>query len=816
MRRSAVFLVVPAGLSVALAQTPAPAEKPAERMPSISERARNLSRQEGFLPYFWDDRRGQLLLEVPSGLTEFLYGSGLAGGAGLTEVSLDRGQLGQLGVCRFQRVGPRMLLRQVQTTHRSGVSDPERTRVVEESFPSAILASLPIVAEETDRVLVDATAFLLADTEIGPALKQARLGDWKQDIARSSLSLSRSGAFPRNTELEVLVTLTSENPPRAVASVSPDGHTMTLTMHHTFLKLPEPGFAPRPLDPRIGFIPERHWDHTAPVGEPIEKYLAVRWRLSKKDPSAAISEPVEPIVYYLDRGIPEPERSAIRAGALWWNHAFEKAGFRNAFVVKDLPPGATFLDARYSGIEWINRAERGWSVGGGQIDPRTGEILHGVARIDSHRRRTTSRMWNNLREERQERACLAGDAPDFSWLAAGDPDLDGQELMLQRLAYLSAHEVGHTIGLMHNWAATTFGWGSVMDYLAPNIQLKNGRFDLSDAYPKDVGSYDRLMIAWGYTPTEDPKELDRIVRDGYARGIFYPPDADPRWAEYDWGPDPVRWLATTQAVRKAILDRFGPAQLAPGQWIYELQQRFNLAYLYHRFGIQAAQQFVGGQFQSNAVAGDGQIPVAWVLAAKQREALELLLAAIEPENLDIPERILAVLVPPPSGTRRSQEQFASETGETFSLLTAARVLANLVVGPLLEPERAARLTLASGKDALTFDAMLGRLVAATWDAPSDASTRRAALRRVAQRAVLDALLDLAAKPEASPEVRAAVYAHLSNLRRQLKVRHPADPSARAHVRLAERDLTEFLDEPEVRKTRPPKVAPPPGRPIGEQ
>ncbi|HTD51677.1 MAG TPA: zinc-dependent metalloprotease, partial [Thermoanaerobaculia bacterium] len=336
-----------------------------------------------------------------------------------------------------------------------------------------------------------------------------------------------------------------------------------------------------------------------------------------------------------------------------------------------------------------------------------------------------------------------------------------------------------------------------------------------DAYPKDVGSYDRLVIAWGYTPTDDPRELDRIVRDGYAKGIFYPPDADPRWAEYDWGSDPVRWLATTQAVRKAILDRFGPAQLAPGQWLYELQQRFNLAYLYHRFGIQTAQQFVGGQFQSNAVAGDGQIPVAWVPARKQREALDLLLAAIEPENLDIPERILAVLVPPPSGTRRSQEQFASEAGETFSLLTAARVLVNLVVQPLLEPERAARLTLASGKDALTLDAMLGRLVAATWDAPSDASIRRAALRRVAQRAVLDALLDLASKPEASPEVRAAVYARLVRLRRDLKLRHATDPVADAHLRLAERDITEFLDEPETRKIRPPKLSAPPGRPIGE-
>jgi len=814
MRCACLLLIVLAGLTPAAGQSP-PADKPLERLPSIAERAKGLSRQEGLISYFWDERRGQLLLEIPSGLGEFFYGSGLAGGAGLLEVSLDRGQLSPLGVCRFQRVGTRMLLRQIQTAHRSGVSDPEKTRVVEESFPSAVLAALPIVAEEGDRALVDGTAFLLADTEIVPALKQARLGDWKQDVARSAPSLARSGAFPRNTELEALVTITSENPPRTIAAVLPDRHSMTLTVHHTFLKLPEPGFMPRPLDPRVGFIPERYLDHTAPASEPIEKYLAIRWRLAKKDPAAPVSDPVEPILYYLDRGIPEPERSAIRAGALWWNHAFEQAGYRNALVVRDLPVGATLLDARYSGIEWINRAERGWSVGGSQIDPRTGEILHGVARIDSHRRRTTTRIWENLRTARTREACTAADAPDFSLLASGDPDLDAETLMLQRLAYLSAHEVGHTLGLMHNWAATTFGWGSVMDYLAPNIQLRSGRLDLSDAYPKDVGSYDRLTIAWGYTTTDDPKALDRIVRDAYAKGIFYPLDGDARWAEYDWGADPVQWLATTQAVRRVILERFGTGQLQPGQWVYELQQRFNMAYLYHRFGIQAAQQFVGGQFQSNALAGDGQTPIAWVPAAKQKEALGLLLAALEPGNLDIPDRILAVLVPPPSGTRRSPEQFASEAGDSFSLLTAARVLAGLIVQPLLEPERAARLTLASGKDALTFDGMVRRLVTATWDASSDASSRFALLRRVAQRAVLNALLDLAGRPEASPEVRGVVHVRLVRLRRDLKLRRSTDPSAEAHLRLAERDVTEFLDEPEVRRTRPPRLPPPPGRPIGE-
>jgi hypothetical protein len=791
--RAAVLAV-----AAALAAAPAPSAEPPPKLDTIAERTQGLQRHDGFLPYYWDAARGQLLLEPRFG-EEFLYGAGLAGGAGVLEVSLDRGQLGELALVRFERVGPRVLLHQRQTAHRSGVSDAERTRVVEESFPSAVLAGLPVVAADGERVLVDASEFLLRDTVVLPLLRQAQVGDWRQDPARSAIHFERTGAFPRNTEIEAVLTFTSDDPPPAVAGVLPDGRTLSLRVHHTFLQRPDPGYEPRRLDPRIGFIPQRHRDHTAPFTEPIDRYFASRWRLAKKDPAAKVSEPVQPILFHLDRGMPEPERTAVREAALWWNHAFEEAGFKDAIVIRDLPEGATFLDARFSGIEWINRAERAWSIGDFQTDPRTGEIIHAVARIDSHRRRTTSRMWRNMRDPARP----------------GDPNLDEQAFVLQRLRYLSAHEVGHTIGLMHNFAGTTFGWGSVMDYLGPNVQLRSGTLDLSDAYPKDIGSYDRLAIRWGYTPDAGASTLEVMVRDGYARGIVYPLDDDPRWAEYDWGPDPVVWLRTTQNVRRVILSRFGPGQLADGEWLYDLQERFNLAYLYHRFGIQAAQQYVGGQYQTNAVKGDGQPPLLWVPAAKQREALDLLMAALAPENLDIPDAVLAALVPPPSGTPPTRERFPSEAGATFSPLTAARSLAGLIVHPLLDPARAARLTLARGTDAVTLQTVQRRLVSQTWGALPDSSPRRAALRAVSQRVVLDALMDLAASAQASPEVRAATLAELERLRRNLKVMRSADAAAEAHLRLAERDLGEFLDEPQTRRApRPPRVPAPPGRPIG--
>jgi Met-zincin/Domain of unknown function (DUF5117) len=808
--RLAASCVLALAFAVAVS-LPARADAPA----TIAAKTAGFERHDGRLPWYWDPRGGHVFFEIRAG-DSLLYGVSLATGLGSFDVGLDRARLGGLGLVRFERVGGRVLLRQLQTTQRGG-ANPDERRAAEESFPTSVLAAFPLTAESGGKLLVDATDFLLGDALIVPTLRATTTGDWHADRDRSVIRPDGSGAFPLNSEIEVELTFVGERIAPAIAALLPDGRTLTMRVHHTFLALPAPGFETRACDPRVGFFGEAYQEHSAHAGESPDRAWADRWRLVKRDPSAAASPPVQPLVYYLDPAIPEPERSTARNAVLWWNHAFEQAGFTNAVQVRDLPPGASLLDARYPGIAWVDRAERAFSIGQAQADPRTGEILHAVVILDSHRRRTTGRIWDDLAPPRGA-GCDAADSPDASEIL-GSPNAPRDSMVLWRLAYLVAHEVGHTLGLEHNWAATSFPgdhWGSVMDYLAPNIRpVSGGGFDLSDAYPHDIGSYDVMAIQWGYTPGADRATLDAIVRRAAARGVERPADADWRWAEYDLDPDPAAWLGTCRTVRRAMLARFGPRQLDPGTPLYDLQRRLNLAYLYHRFAIQACAQAVGGRLLRHAVAGDTTIASAWADDRLQRRALDAMLACLAPSELDLPDRVVAAMVPAPSYLNFTGERFGSEAGDVFSPLSAARVLAALVIRPLTDPEHAARLTLRSDTGALTLDAVLGRLVSATWGAAPEKSPRLAALQRVTQRVALDGLLDLAAEPAASPEVRAAALARLASLRKQVHLRHATDPAAEAHLRAAERDLDDAFEHPSTRRTRPLAPPAPPGRPIGE-
>ncbi len=435
---------------------------------------------------------------------EFLYQIALASGLGSNPVGLDRGQLGDSRVVLFRRVGPKVLLVEPNYKYRAVTDRKPERRAVEDSFAQSVHWGFKVEAEENGNVLVDATAFFLRDAHgVAERLRQARQGAYRLDDSRSALESGRTKGFPKNTEVEALLTFTADGETgRLVAETAPSPRAVTLRQRHSLVELPElgSGFKPRRADPRVGVFTVDFYDFATPVTEPVERQYIARHRLIKKDPKAEISEPVAPIVYYVDPGAPEPVRSALVEGASWWAKAFEASGFRNAYKIEVLPDDADPMDLRYNVIQWVHRSTRGWSYGSSVIDPRTGEILKGRVTLDSLRARQDALIGTGLSTaEPPLGACAAGAGPGAEYLSELDPMAETAAMVLARIRQLSAHEVGHTLGFSHNFAASACGRSSVMDYPAPLVKIRDGKtLDLSDAYAKGVGAYDVLAVRYAY------------------------------------------------------------------------------------------------------------------------------------------------------------------------------------------------------------------------------------------------------------------------------------------------------------------------------
>lgn len=803
---TALALVLACG--AATAQALPPASPPA---------ASSVQTLEGLFPLRVDPDKGTVKLQLPAPdadgvMARVIHFTTLRTGVGSAVTGLDRAQIGPTHILVFRKIGDHVVAEYDNPAYRAAHGSMDEQDAARDAFLGSTVWSGAVESRTPDGgVVVDVGKFLTWDaTGIAAALKRAGQGTFKPVADLSLVDASAARAFPENIELEARLTFASDDAGREVSRIAPESRLVSFTVHHSFVKLPDDGYQVRPFDPRTGAMNQVVADFSAPLDQPVVTRLAARFRLEKTDPTAARSTVVKPIVFYVDRAAPEPIRSALVEGAQWWADAFDKAGFIDAFRVEVLPEGVDPMDARYNVINWVNRATRSWSYGQSVVDPRTGEIVKGSVLLGSLRVRQDMLIFEGLV------------GADRTGTGAQD---DPQRIALARIRQLSAHEVGHAIGLMHNFAASTQDRASVMDYPVPAIRIgEDQSLDFSDAYGVGMGAWDEFAIDWLYGPA-DAATLDAKARAGAAR-LRFVSDADARepsagqpWGSlWDNGADPVAELEHLMQVRRIVLDRFGLRNLPAGSPVNDLRRRLVPIYLYHRYQVDAVLKLIGGTDYGFPVVGDGREIAAPVPAETQSAALDALIATLDPAELVLPVPLLDLLAQQQSGDSDIQHQievFPGETGRGFDAGAAADVAAEITLSGLFAPERVNRLIEATARDpqALGLPAVLTR----TTDAVFKPATGRLAepARRVQARYVLT-LAGLSRGGDVSGAAAALIEAELETVGARLRGSRAADPVQRAHDRWLGGLLTDRERLDQVLSDGRHAVAVPPGSPIGDE
>ena len=763
---------------------------------------------KGYFNFYYEEAQDKIYLEVERLDQEFLYVSSLASGVGSNDIGLDRGQLGRERIVKFVKAGNKLLLIQPNQDYRAITNNELEKKSVEQAFAKSVLFGFPIESETRGKYVIDLTPFLLQDTHgVAETLRDQDQGNYGVDLSKSALSLERTKAFPKNVEFEALLTFKGDAKGANIRSVTPTPSLVSVIQHHSFIELPDDNYKPRAFDPRSGAIYISYMDYATPIQEPIEKRLIIRHRLEKKNPELPVSEAVEPIIYFLDPGTPEPVRSALLEGASWWNQAFESIGFKNAFQVKMLPEDADPMDCRYNVIQWVHRSTRGWSYGASVVDPRTGEIIKGHVSLGSLRIRQdfliAQALMNKPFAERDDNY---------------QPMLD---LALARIRQLGAHEVGHTLGFTHNFAASTNDRASVMDYPHPFIKLTDGNIDFSDAYATGIGKWDKVTVAYSYSQfdqkTNERQALNDILRKAKDEGLRFITDYDARIQSgahflahlWDNGKTPGEELKRLMKVREKAISNFSKDNIRTNEPYSVLEDVFVPLYFFHRYQTEAATKVIGGLDYNYAVKGDGELIVEPVDAKTQRETLDALIETLSPEALAIPEDKLNLFPPRAFGYNRTRESFKSDMGVAFDPFGAVETSCDMTLGLLLNAERMNRVYEQSIMDSSQLS--IGELIQTLASETIKKKAEKGYLGEVQQTiniSVLRHIMAICGDDKVLPQVLAQVNFEVMKLKVILQEKR-IDPMAITLVK----EIDRFLGNPTGYKVpEVPKI--PDGSPIG--
>ncbi len=790
-----------------------PTEPASQTTNEIEAFTTGMEKQEGFLTFYYDEAIGRIFLEVDKVDQEILYVNSLAAGVGSNDIGLDRGQLGDERVVKFQKHGNKLLLIQPNYDYRAVSENQDEVKSVAEAFASSVIGGWEITSKSESAYLIDITDWLLRDSHnVSGRLRRTNQGGYSVDKSRSAIYMNATFNFPKNTEFESLLTFSGDPKGWWVRSVTPSPESITVRTHHSFIELPDDNYTPREFDPRSGFNSISYQDYATPIEEPLVKKYITRHRLKKKDPDAAVSEAVEPIIYYVDRGAPEPIRSALIEGARWWNQAFEAAGFKDAFQVEVLPEDAHPLDVRYNVIQWVHRSTRGWSYGASVRDPRTGEIMKGHVSLGSLRVRQDFLIATGLLQPYEN-----GDERPSAMT----------DMALARLRQLSAHEVGHTIGLAHNFASSVNNRASVMDYPQPYVKLDaTGNIDLSEAYDDKIGDWDKVTVTFGYSDFpegEQQEKLNAILNEAFEGGLKYITDQDarpvgglhPEAHLWDNGINPANELNRMMNIRRKVLDTFSQKAIRNGMPMSTIEEALVPIYLYHRYQVDATSKLIGGLNYSYALRGADQIVTELIPPEDQMAALDALLNTVTPASLRLPESLLMEIPPRAFGFPRSRETFQSRTGPAFDYLAAIETAASVPFSYLFNADRFNRLLTYKARNANQpgVDQILNKTVSSVWMNPSTSRGDRT-IQKVVEMEMLKQLMGLAINKNSYPDVSAKAYASIFKIKEYANARTARRTNEDGfYYQYVVSQIERFLDQPNEFGI-PDPIKAPDGSPIG--